>query len=404
MLKKSKIYHFPVGNGDMTLLEIASGDKYVRILCDMHIRSSSDRNIEGFDVSQCDVIAKLHELLDRDGSDRPYVDALILTHPDEDHIRGYEKYFHTGGPEDYKESKDGEYDKIFVREMWSSPLIFRRKQKNHSLCTDAQAFNKEAKRRVKLYRDNGYVGLEGNRIRLIGEDQDGKTDDILAIVYKRGDAITKVNEEYLQELSVLVLAPLDDDDFPDDVDVDKNRSSIVLQWSVASHGRFIPTNFLLIGGDADVHVWNALAEKHEYSLSCLKYDLLIAPHHCSWHTLSEMSYSESDDPTVSELAVKALSQAEDGAVILSSSDVIENDDSDPPNWGAMKEYKSIASDAGGEFKVLASHRPNGKQHPEVLVYRLTAEGLQEEEGSEKCGAEKKAVGLASITRNQIPHG
>ena len=129
MLKKSKIYHFPVGNGDMTLLEIASGDKYVRILCDMHIRSSSDRNIEGFDVSQCDVIAKLHELLDRDGSDRPYVDALILTHPDEDHIRGYEKYFHTGGPEDYKESKDGEYDKIFVREMWSSPLIFRRKQK-----------------------------------------------------------------------------------------------------------------------------------------------------------------------------------------------------------------------------------------------------------------------------------
>jgi hypothetical protein len=404
MLKKSKIYHFPVGDGDMTLLELASGDNYVRILCDMHIRASSDWNIEGFDETHYDVIAKLHELIDRDANDQPYVDALILTHPDEDHIRGYEKYFHTGSPEEYEASKDGEYDKIFVREMWSSPIIFKRKQKNHNLCTDAQAFNKEAKRRVKLYRDNGYIGSAGNRIRLIGEDRDGKTDDILSIVYKRGDTINRVNEVFLQELSVLVLAPLDDDDFPDDVDVDKNRSSVVLQWSVASHGRFLPTNFLLLAGDADVHVWNALAEKYEDNLDRLKYDLLIAPHHCSWHTLSEMSYSESDNPEVSELAVKALSQAQDGAVILSSSNVIKDDESDPPNWGAMKEYKSIAADADGEFKVLASHKPNAKKHPEVLVFRLTAEGLQEEEGSEKSGAEKKAIGLASITRNQIPHG
>ncbi len=404
MPKKSKIYHFPVGNGDMTLLEIASGDRYIRILSDMHIRESSNRKNDDFDNSQCDVLARLHDILEKDSESRPYVDVLLLSHPDEDHIRGYRKYFHTGRPEDYVAAKDGEYAKVFVREIWSSPIIFKRKQANHSLCDDAKAFNKEAKRRVKLYRETGMIGPEGDRIRLIGEDRDGKTDDILNIVYRRGTKITRVNEIFVPELSVLVLAPLADDDFPDDVDVDKNRSSIVMQWSIASQGRLTPTNFILLAGDADVEVWKVLWEKHKNVLDQLKYDLLLAPHHCSWHTLSSDSYSESDDPQVEDDVISALSEARQGAVILSSSNPIKDDDNDPPNYQAMQEYKKILKQIDGEFKQLARHKPNNKPYPEVLVYRLTAEGLQEEEGSDKSSTAKSAIGMAAVTRKQIPHG
>lgn len=405
MPKKSKIYHFPVGNGDMTLIEIASNDKYFRILCDMHIRESSNRKIEGVDETRCDVIARLHDIIQTDGDNRPYIDVLLLTHPDEDHIRGFAKYFHTGSPGDYKTvSSDNGYDKIFIREIWSSPIIFKRKQANHSLCDDAKAFNKEAKRRVKLYRNNGYIGSEGNRIRLIGEDRDGKTNDILNIVYKRGSSINTVNETYIQELNVIVLGPLSDDDFPEDVDADKNRSSIVMRWGIASQGRIVPTNYLLLAGDADVHCWEILHDKYQFNTEMLEYDLLIAPHHVSWRTLSKDSYSESDDPEVCDKAISALGHARESAVIIASSNKILNDDNDPPNYQAMKEYKSILSEVDGEFKSLATYKPNGKKYPEVLEYRLTVSGLQEEEGSDKSDATNTAVGMARVTAVQIPHG
>ena len=177
MIKKSSIYHFPVGNGDMTLLKIASNNRYFYVLVDMYIRQSCTEKDE-----QCNVLDELHNLLEKDSDGRPYLDALVLTHPDKDHIGGFEKYFHQGLPSDYAPPESGDKDRIFVREIWSSPLIFRRKRKNHSLCEDAEAFNTEAKRRVELYRESKSIGPEGDRIRLIGEDINGKTDDILDIV------------------------------------------------------------------------------------------------------------------------------------------------------------------------------------------------------------------------------
>ena len=84
MAKKSTIHHFPVGNGDMTLLKIASGDKYHYVLTDMHIRQNGED-----DSDKCDVLEELHGILEKDSDNRPYIDVLILSHPDEDHIRGY---------------------------------------------------------------------------------------------------------------------------------------------------------------------------------------------------------------------------------------------------------------------------------------------------------------------------
>ena len=44
--------------------------------------------------------------------------------------------------------------KIVINELWSSPMIFRRKSKKLSLSEDAKAFNTEARRRVNLYKEN----------------------------------------------------------------------------------------------------------------------------------------------------------------------------------------------------------------------------------------------------------
>ena len=58
------------------------------------------------------------------------------------------KHFHLGKPEDCPS------DKILIRELWSSPMVFRRASKNWTLSDDAKDFRAEAKRRVQYFRDN----------------------------------------------------------------------------------------------------------------------------------------------------------------------------------------------------------------------------------------------------------
>ena len=88
------IRFFPVGNGDMTLVVFESGRK---LLIDMNIRTAADDP----DDDTPDVAEELRGYLTRDNADRLYVDALLLSHPDEDHCRGLKRHFHLGKPEDW---------------------------------------------------------------------------------------------------------------------------------------------------------------------------------------------------------------------------------------------------------------------------------------------------------------
>ena len=402
MSKTTTINHYPVGNGDMTLLKIASNNKYHYVLIDMHIRQNGE-----CDDDKCNALDELYSMLEKDSKGRPYIDVLILTHPDEDHIRGYDNNFHTGCPDAYKFPTGDERDKIFVREIWSSPIIFRRKSKNHSLCEDAKSFNSEVKRRVNLYKDKKQIGVEGNRIRLIGKDENGKTDNIMDIVYECEDVINTLNEVTIKELSATVLGPLSDDEFEDDSSPDKNRSSIILQWGIASHGYSNPTNYVLLAGDAGVEVWEIIWKKYKGDKDKLKYDILLAPHHCSWHTLSYDSASECDDPKVSNDALSALSEARSGAVIVSSSNEVKDNKIDPPSYLAKQEYQKITSHVGGEFKCLEDHKPSKKKAPEVLTFRLTNSGPQAlDESTEDNSKTKRTASVSSVLTGTeaIGHG
>lgn len=406
MSKKSTINHFPVGNGDMTLLKIASNDAYHYVLVDMYIRQNGES-----DDDKCDALEALYDMLEKDDEGRPYVDVLILTHPDEDHIKGFKEHFHRGNPDEYV-TPEGGHGKVFVREIWSSPMIFRRKSKNNSLCKDAVAFNTEAKRRVELFRTENEICEEGDRIRLIGEDEDGKTDDIMDIIYQNEDIIDTLNEVYIKELSARVLGPLADDDFEDNTSPDKNRSSIIIQWGLASHGYSSPSNYILLAGDASVEVWDVLWDKYKNDTDKLQYDILLTPHHCSWHTLSHDSFSDVDNPQISADAKSALSKTRQGATIISSSEEIKDNDNDPPNYQAMKEYESIVDDANGTFQCLADYKPSKGRAPEVLTYKLTNSGPQEDtkdtkssSGSAQKTARTAATGtLFTGVGNAIGHG
>lgn len=336
--------HFKVDNGDMTLIELESGRK---ILVDINIRKAADDDEE----DTPDVAGQLKKALDRDGDGRLYVDAFMLTHPDKDHCAGLEEHFHLGQIEDWSE----EDDKIVIREMWSTPFFFHSASKDNPRCPDAKAWAKEANRRVSVFEDESNIE-DGDRILILSADEDGNTDDLDDILIEAGDSFSAVCGQSDAGFEAVLLAPLpiEDDDDEDELQ-SKNNTSAVTRFSLAQDDTEEAAQYLFCG-DAEVAVLEKVWNRYGSTPEALQYDVLIAPHHCSWHSLSHDSWSEKGrDGEVSEHARAALSQAKDGAIILASSKEIMDDDSDPPCIGAKEVYEEILSSDGtdGEFRSLA---------------------------------------------------
>jgi beta-lactamase superfamily II metal-dependent hydrolase len=353
---------FPVGNGDMTL--ICLGDKAgTTLLIDCNIRAAAD---DPEDKTR-DVAQDLRDRLKRDSNGRPYVEAFLLTHPDQDHCRGIRNHFHLGAPADYADDKKPDNEKrITIGEIWSSPMVFRRASVEHSLCDDAKAFNKEAKRRVALAREKNCSGIEdGDRILILGEDEDGKTDDIPAIVVKVDEDITAINGKASEVFKARLLAPMPKSaKDEEEEELRKNHSSVILNIQLADDPKRNTVKNFLIGGDAEVRIWEKLWAKHKKAPEVLAYDLLQTPHHCSWHSLSSDSRSElGNKAKVSPDAKAALSQIRKNGRIVASSCPVKDDDCDPPCHAAKVEYESIAKDARGEFLCTEEHPTEGSPAP-----------------------------------------
>lgn len=345
----AQLTFFPVGNGDMALIALDNGQT---ILIDINIRAAAD----DADDDTYDVAAALKDRLKRDSDGRMYVDAFLLSHPDGDHITGLSNHFHLGPPEDFPEGEEDNL--IIIREMWSSPIVFRRASANHVLTAQAKAWKKEARRRVALYREKGSSVGDGNRILLMGKDKDGKTDDIMGIVVEQYGVITRANQGAAGHFEGRLLAPMvvDDDDEELIELLEKNNSSVIVRFSIAGDGYKDKCRFLT-GGDAGVVIWERLwSQLGEDRKDWLTYDVMETPHHCSWRTLSNDRWSKLGEKVkVSEKARSALSQTRKGAVIVASCKPIKKDDGNPPHERAKREYVSIVDGAADRFICTMEH-------------------------------------------------
>lgn len=368
-----KTTHFKVGNGDMTLVETDSGRK---ILVDCNICQADD-----YDDDRPDVAEQLRDRLDRENG-KLVVDAFLLTHPDQDHCRGLRQHFHLGAPVEWSEDDD----KILIKEMWSSPVIFRRASKKHKLCDDASAWASEARRRVNRHKA-GYLASDGEFIVILGEDIDGKTDDLEEILVRIDESFSKICGEDDDSFSALLLAPMppsDDDD--EEETLSKNNSSVILNVTLSAGYKDDAARYLF-GGDAEVAVWERVWGRNKDTTENLQYDVLIAPHHCSWHSLSWDSWSEhGEDSEVSEDARSALEQALAGATVISSSKAIEDDEDDPPCIRAKREYDDIVAGVDGEFTCLAD-----LSGPDPLVLKVTSGGPRPEDRAKPKSFAKPAI-------------
>jgi hypothetical protein len=334
--------HFRVGNGDMTLMVLESGR---RLLVDIDIREAIDDDSDLPDVAS--QLRKELNDLGRDSEGRLYVDVFLLTHPDQDHVRGLASHFHLGPPGDWSKK----VDKIFIREQWSSPIVFRRASKNHTLCADACDWSAEARRRVKIFREGGSPS-DGDRILIMGEDIDRKTDDIANIVIKVDQRFSTICGGSDPSFEARLLAPLKADDEEEEEIISKNDSSVILRVDLKVQN--VTKARYLIGGDAGVAIWEKIWDRNKHQSERLEYDILIAPHHCSWRSLSFDSWSEKGERAKVNVAARnALGQARDAALVVSSSKPVMDDDDDPPCIRAKREYLDILASVNGEFKCVA---------------------------------------------------
>ena len=141
MFDEPKFHFWKVGTGDSTSVVLKEG---IVLQVDLHDNASDENDNTPI------VDTLVAELPEKDGS--PYLSGFALTHPDQDHIKGFEDLL----------------DQVTIGELWFTPRVFKEYKKD--LCEDAVAFQEEAMRRVKLAIKNGGDLDAGDRVRLVGYD------------------------------------------------------------------------------------------------------------------------------------------------------------------------------------------------------------------------------------------
>lgn len=120
----------------------------------------------------------------------------------------------------------------------------------------------------------------------------------------------------------------------------------------------------IFAGDAEHPVWTHILENNT-DKDRLKWNILLAPHHCSWTFFN----STSNKDEIVEAANKILTDYQIGnnAHIIASSEEIKDNENDPPCYKAMKKYKSKLKNESNFFCTAITNKDE-KSIPKPVVY------------------------------------
>lgn len=370
-LPSSGYVFWPVGTGDSTT--ICVNDETV-IQVDLHNLAAADDD----DDPRTPVVDRLVKLLPKRNG-KPYLSLFILTHPDKDHCLGF------------KELRG----KVTIGELWFSPRIFR--EHNAELCDDAKDFRKEAKRRVKKTIDEGGEVGSGDRVRILGYSDLLEEDDYKRFpaerLHRPGDTVTEIDgEDRSDEFSAFIHAPFKDDS----VACERNETSVGVQVELVQGEH---TGQALLLGDLSYPSVRRVfdeSDSHENS-SRLKWDVFLAPHHCSKSVMYWKDEGEEKAKLKQDILDDIEEAAEEIGYIIASCDEIpssNNKGDNPPHAKAKARYEEIAPTG---FLCTCEHPDTDA--PEPIVFELTENGFEykapsDEKDEESEKSESRATRLA----------
>ncbi len=393
-MAKHQLKFYPVGNGDNTLITLT--DK-TTILIDCNIREG-DKTEQGNKIFP--VKDDLIESIQTDKKDNSYIDLMILTHPDQDHCRGFEKHFYHGkSPDEYGES-NRDNEEIIINELWCTSMLF-----NGADNDDAKALKKEAERRRKLWdEDKPEKNNDGNRIRMIGYDGDVKFENVPASVPGETIDLEMINGNTSENFEFFVHGPFKKNLIEATAEDDKNFSSIIMQ----ARFKINKTDsdwacFYLFGGDADHYRWAEVinkSKKHDNEAK-LEWDLFLSPHHCSWTFFNDVPYdAKTENKTPKQSSLDLLDYRQGSGKILASCKVVRSTDKNPPHPEAKKEYQKKL-EKNSDFIEL-SKEPSEKE-PKPYVFEVSPQGPVKK-GISEGSASAALGGSSSVVNNKSEYG
>lgn len=340
-----------VGAGDSFTLLLGKHGNGVELVAQVdlnHLTAGEDD-----DDPHVPVIDQLVEILPVvDG--RPYLAVFTLTHPDQDHCRGFAKLL----------------DEVLIGELWVTPRIFE--EYKSDLCDDATKFREEADRRLPLMCKGD--AASGDRIRVVGGEElfDSKPysdlpDDARSPV--GSDTTVLDGQDAEGTITATFLGPLE-------VDADTDRNDTSLAMRVALTAGDCEQRILFLGDLAHESLGELLKEADS---ATLEFDVLIAPHHCSKRAL----FDENGDEA-SEVTDGLKQSAADDAWVVASSPPIpakDTDGADPPHRVAWDKYEEIF---GADNQVCTGEHGNEKD-PDPVVFEV---------GGATCGYVKPSTAAA----------
>lgn len=332
MLDKPGFVFWPVGTGDSTSVVV---DEETVFQVDIrHLEKSEDE-----DDDHVAIVDRLVEELPKvDG--KPYLATFALTHPDKDHIQGFEELL----------------DRVTIGELWFTPHVL--KENENDLCDDAVAFQEEAERRVKKMIETDGNADAGDRLRLIGYDtllqEDEYKDFPEDYLTVPGNEVTELDgEDCTGKFRAFIHAPFKDEDVGD-----RNDTSLAMQVVL---GDDPSAGGALLMGDIKYPRLRRIFDvtKEADNMENLAWKILLAPHHCS----QSVMYQDEDGKTVLKQDIlDDLEEAQvDGGFIVSSSEAIpssNNKGDNPPHAKAKARYEEIVD---GEF--LCTHEDSEDGEP-----------------------------------------
>ena len=376
---KHSIKFYPVGNGDCDLITIGGANKKMMFDCNFRQKAEDD-NDEMYDV--------LGDLLDNELTTKkcglPFLDAFLLTHPDQDHCRSFADKFYLGDPDAVSQSaKDDK--KILIGELWYSPRVF--KELTGDLNADAKAFKKEAKRRMDLYKsDSKKADKDGNRIRIIGWTDNPDLKGLEDRIVTPGNTISIINGSSCRYFEMFIHAP-----FKDDIEgEDRNMTSIAAQLRFKSDKNSTDIARVFFGGDTEWRVIEKIM-KETTDDDYLKWDLMEAPHHCSYKF-----FADDRENDANQASLDFLEKSEDGAFVVSSSKVVKKNSDNPPCQKAKNRY----TDRVGESNFFCTSGEKEDDTGEPIVFDIEDGEVALHEDEKK---EKESCVASAAARDTKPH-
>ncbi len=340
---------WPIGTGDSTTIMV---DEDTAMQIDLRHTAKSEED----DTGEWPIIDELVRTLPKK-NDRPFLAVFALTHPDLDHIQGFEELI----------------KQVDIGELWHTPRVFRDFEEKETLCDDAVAFRNEAERRRKAIAKCPDTIKSGDRLLIIGHDDILKEDKYADLPdsckMMPGKATTMLDGgDYGESFTAFIHAP-----FSDDQAKDRNNTSLAMQVALTS-GSFKLEALLL--GDREYQTVKRIFETTEEHSNeeYLSWDLLLAPHHCSKHVMYFKGEDEDEATFKKDIMDYFEKYAKKDASIVASakSEFTDKKGDNPPHQKARERYESII-DSG---KFLCTHEHPDKDSPDPIVFELEESGVR----------------------------